>query len=101
MWNIILKKWEVNLEINSRPSVQQMDRFWIMKRQFDNYLIGDIEFTLNTVKLLLVDKTKEIEIDEVLKWNFDWDVAELIAEWAWQVIEIFEKVWEAKKKLKK
>ena len=102
MQNIMtLKKWDIELKITTRPSVQQMDRFGIMKRQFDNYVIWDIEFTLNTVKLLLIDKTKEIEIDSILKWNFTWDTAELIAEWAGQVIKIFENVAEAKKKLQK
>jgi len=40
MENIItLKKGEVELKITSRPSVQQMDQFSILKRKFDNYVM--------------------------------------------------------------
>lgn len=93
-----LKNWEVELKITTKPSVQQMDSFSILKRKFDNYIIWDVSFTLETIKLLLIDKTKIIEIDNILKREVDQEVDELIWKWAWQVIKIFEKVWESKKK---
>lgn len=98
---MILKKGDIELKITTRPSVQQMDQFSILKRKFDNYVFWDIVFTLETIKLLLIDKTKTIEIDDILKKEVDVEIASIVWEWAWQVIEIFEKVAEAKKKLPK
>jgi len=101
MENIItLKKGEVELKITSRPSVQQMDQFSILKRKFDNYVMWDIVFTLETIKLLLIDKTKMNELDDLLSKEVDEEVAWYVWEWSEQVIEIFERVWESKKKLK-
>lgn len=98
MSNIILNKGETKIEITSKPSVLQMDKVLILYRKFDAFLIGELELTLTATKELLVDKTKAIEIDEILNGNF-WDgTAALIDEWGKAVFEVITKAQDAKKK---
>ena len=70
MSNIILKKWDKSIEISWKPSVLQMDKILILYRKFQSFVIWDLELTLAAAKILLIDKTKEIEIDEILNWEF-------------------------------
>ena len=98
MTNIILKKWDLQLEIISKPSVLQMDQILILYRKYNAFVIWELELTLAAAKILLVDKTKEVEIDKILKWEFwDW-TADIVDEWWGIVFEIITKAQEAKKK---
>ena len=98
MTNIILEKWEIKLEIISKPSLLQMDKVLMLFRKYNNYIIWDMEMTLEAAKTLLVDKTKAIEIDEIIKWGFSGDTPKLIEEWWIVIFGLIEKAQEAKKK---
>ena len=101
MSNIILNKWDLKLEIISKPSLLQMDKILMLYRKYNNYIVWDMELTLEAAKVLLVDKTKVIEIDEIIKWSFSCDIPKLIEEWGVIIFAIIEKAQEAKKKLNK
>lgn len=101
MANIKLKKGEITLEIISQPSVLQVDNIMILYRKHTDYKIWEMQLTLEAAKILLVDKTKIIEIDEILNWKFEWNTDELIAEWGEKIFSVIQKTNEAKKKLKK
>jgi len=101
MSNLVLKKWESELLITSKPSVLQMDKISILYRKFNDYVIWELEVTLWVAKVLLVDQTKVIEVDSIIKWDFTWDVEELIEEWWSIIITVIKKTDEAKKKLTK
>ena len=95
MNNIVLRE---GLEISSNINVLVWDKISILFKKFAREEIGEIQYTLEVVKLLLIDKTKVTEIDKMLTWDIDENCVLEINDWGEKVGAIIMELTKLKKK---
>lgn len=92
---IVLKE---GLEITTKVSVLLWDKINLLFKKFAREEIGEFEFTLSVIKLLLIDKAKEKEIDDMLEGDLSEEFIENMNDWGEKVMELVLKFVDAKKK---
>ena len=95
MENIILREW---LEIRGSINVLTWDKVSLLYKKNVNQEIGEMVLTLEAIKLLLVDKSKVSEIDDILEGNLNDETIALLNDWGTKVQTIIESFIEGKKK---
>ena len=93
------KQW---IEITSNISPRDFDKITILYKQYSKDLIWDIVLTMESIKLLLVDKSKVDYIEQMLDWK-EWVISiyDVLEDWTQKVLDIILKMNDAKKKSEK
>lgn len=100
MENIVLNK-ENGIEMTWKMSPRVFDEVSVLHKKYNNDQIGDLVFTMEAIKLLLVDKTKAEYLDRMLDGEESvLDIYEVIDDWATKVLNLIMSIYERKKKSK-
>lgn len=92
---IVLKE---GLEISSKISVLSWDRISILQRKFQSYEFWEITFVCEVIKVLLIDKTKIKELDDMLNWEITEEFLTEINSWGEKMNIIIDNFMKLKKK---
>lgn len=98
MENVVLNE-ENWIVISSNISPRIMDNISILYKRYMDKEIWDIVMTFSVIKLLLIDKSKESYIDDMLDAK-EWiiDLYEVLEEWSNKILEMVLSMQERKKK---
>lgn len=99
MENIVLNE-ENGIVISSFIPPRKFDKISVLYKQYLSQEIWDIVLTFEVIKLLLVDKSKELYIDDMLDAK-EWviDLYEVLEDWSMKVLNIVAEMQSRKKKL--
>lgn len=95
MENIVLKE---GLEITSKITVIAWDRISLLYAKFQKEEIWELQLTLEIIKILLIDKSKVAEIDNILNGEMTTEFISDLTDWGEKIMGIVTWFIDAKKK---
>jgi hypothetical protein len=81
--NIVLRE---GLEISPKITVLSWDRVSLIYAKFQREEIGELQLTLEIIKILLIDKTKVSEIDDMLNGELTEEFIEELTTWGEKIM---------------
>lgn len=96
-----VKFGEVEFEVCEKLSVIQFDKMMTLLWKYESKEVWDIENTIEGLKIVLIDKTQAVKLDEILDWEMTAEVWTFFKEISSIVVPMIKGALDAKKKPEK